>query len=506
MLTTSRQFYIALVAITLLKLALAAWLPLTGDEAYFYIWAKYPGWGYYDHPPMVGWWLQLLLYFGQAEWWLRLPAVVLTSFIAWCIYRVLRGNMGLERARLVAGLYLLAPVSVIAVLISTDTPLVLFSFLSVLALKHALNGANYRWFVLSGVLLGLAFLSKYFAVLLGFAYGVYLLLIRPGRRNTIGLLLLFVAVLPFAGFNAWWNYQHCWDNVLFNLVNRHSGEEVSWREPLTYFVMMVYLITPPLLWFGWQQRGAWLQALRVRELYPWLWVLPLLLFAVLSFSARIGLHWVLAFYPLLFLALPQTMGLGPLRRSVIFMAGFSALHVIGLVIALLLPMDAWKSQPNLHQAIAYGRYTSEFWQSIEPHTEGRVLATDSYVNSAILEYATGKRVRVFGLGSKHGRQDDINTDWRELDGKNMALLLYSERAVASYGRFFDHHSVLPVTVRGSTDYLILGQGFRYQVYRDQVLRRSQQQFYRLPWYLPCGSCYFYDKYFSDEDIARLPRP
>jgi hypothetical protein len=24
-------------------------------EAFFYQWGVYPDWGYYDHPPMVGW-------------------------------------------------------------------------------------------------------------------------------------------------------------------------------------------------------------------------------------------------------------------------------------------------------------------------------------------------------------------------------------------------------------------------------------------------------------------
>jgi 4-amino-4-deoxy-L-arabinose transferase-like glycosyltransferase len=49
------------------------------------------------------------------------------------------------------------------VLVTTDTPLVFFSVASLLAFAR-------QRFLLAGVLLGLAFLSKYFAVLLGLAY------------------------------------------------------------------------------------------------------------------------------------------------------------------------------------------------------------------------------------------------------------------------------------------------------------------------------------------------
>ena len=32
-------------------------LPLSADEAYYAQWAQHPDWGYFDHPPMVAWWM-----------------------------------------------------------------------------------------------------------------------------------------------------------------------------------------------------------------------------------------------------------------------------------------------------------------------------------------------------------------------------------------------------------------------------------------------------------------
>ena len=53
-----------LIAVGLASLALRLWiafaLPITGDEAFFYWWGVFKDWGYYDHPPMVGWLIGLM--------------------------------------------------------------------------------------------------------------------------------------------------------------------------------------------------------------------------------------------------------------------------------------------------------------------------------------------------------------------------------------------------------------------------------------------------------------
>lgn len=500
---TRRIFFLALAGVTLLKLTLAAWLPLTGDEAYFFIWGKYPGLGYYDHPPMVGWWLHAVQLLGTAEWWLRLPAYLMTTFIAWAIYRWLREGWGEERAVLAGLLYLLAPLNVINVLISTDTPLILFSFLSALALQRALGAESYRWFVFSGLLLGLAFLAKYFAVLLGLSYGVYLLVINRSRRNAYGLLLLFVAVLPFAALNLWWNYCHCWDNVLFNFYNRHSGGG-GWMNPVLYFAMLAYVVTPPLLWYGWRRRAELRAAFGRREPFLWLWLLPMAAFALLSYGARIGLHWVLAFYPFLLLLAALVLDLQQLRRSVRFMAWFTLAHVGLLASTLVLPLDIWKAQPSFYQDMVRARYSGEYWAQMQPHLDGYALATGSYVQSAILEHRSGRRVHVFGDASRYGRQDDLLSDFRTLNGGAIAMFLPAGK-VSAYVAYFEQYEVQTITVHGITDHLLLGRGFRYEKYRDEVLRLVRDQYYRLPWFLPAGACYFYDKYFPDEDVKRLPR-
>ena len=73
-LSLPRWLLIAGLGALLLRGWLALTLPITGDEAYFIWWGWLPDWGFYDHPPMIGWWLAALSLVSKAEWWLRLPS------------------------------------------------------------------------------------------------------------------------------------------------------------------------------------------------------------------------------------------------------------------------------------------------------------------------------------------------------------------------------------------------------------------------------------------------
>ncbi|MDH5785000.1 MAG: glycosyltransferase family 39 protein [Chromatiales bacterium] len=500
----SRRLFFHLLWVTLLlKFAWAAWMPLSGDEAYFYLWAKNPGMGYYDHPPMVGWWLTLLLWFGDANWWLRTPAVLLGSGLAYGIYHLLRGVVDEDRAVMAGMLFLLSPLVLLNVIVTTDTPLIIFSFLSAWAFSHAIRENGWRWYLLSGLLLGAAFLAKYFAVLLGLTYAVYILLYRRNRHHITGMLWLSLAVVPFAALNLWWNYCHCWDNVLFNVYNRHtSGGALHVHE---YLLMLIYMVTPPLIWYLLRERKSFLRGLREGDTFLFLLLLPLVLFLVVSVRARIGLHWVLAFYPFLFIALARILSAIQLRRALIFMVGFSLLHVVALVWVLMLPHDYWKSRPAVYDGVLIGFYADEFIKRLDDQGDGYHWATGSYVDSAILEYKSGRRTSVFGKGSKYGRQDDMLTDWRQLDGKNIAVLLYREMEAQAYAGFFHEAEIIRFPVRQRDFYLIRGKGFNYKRYRDDILRYVRDRYYRYPDFLPDGECYLYDRYFPDTDIVRLQR-
>jgi len=177
----------ALAATLLFRFWLSAVAPVTADEAYFILWGRSPDLGYYDHPPMVGWLLAPLAALGDAAWLLRLPALLVPPLVALMVRWALRGRLAGEKAGdadtadLAALAVLLMPVNVWNVLITTDTPLVLFSVAALLVFARAAETDSKRLFLASGILLGLAFLSKYFAVLLGLAFLIWAIVSKkPG--------------------------------------------------------------------------------------------------------------------------------------------------------------------------------------------------------------------------------------------------------------------------------------------------------------------------------------
>ncbi len=495
-------FYAALALTLAFKFWFAVTLPMTGDEAEFVMWGAYPAFGYFDHPPMIGWILTLLLQFSRAEWLMRLPVIVLPALLALALVRYLR-PAGEAKAYGAALAFLLVPANVWNVLITTDTPLVLFAALSALAFALALERESQRLYAASGALLGLAFLSKYFAVLQGFAYLVFVLTQPSGRRSWRGLATVIVSALPFAAINAWWNYEHCWANLLFNVYNRNDNVELLAQNPLLYVLSVLYMLCPVALYQLWRGRallGAQLAEQRTRFFFL-SWAVPLVIFALLSLGKEIGLHWLLSYVPMFFVSTALLLNAAQLRKSVVYLAAFSAVHVAAIVTTSFLPMELWKSS-KLYDGIVFHVKIKELLARLEPFAGKYEFAADGFSPAETASYISGRYFFVFGPASSHGRQDDIETDFRALAGKNILVLRKNPPIRAEYDPYFAKVEYRQFDLYGATYYLVLGEGFDYPRYREQVLRPLRDRYYRLPSFLPVGHCFFCDRYFPDEPYPK----
>ena len=488
-----------LLALLVFRFWFAAVLPMTGDEAYFVLWGEHPAGGYYDHPPMVGWWLSALLAISRAEWVLRLPAVLLPLILAGGAWWLVHPH-GAERARVAALLVLLAPLDVWNVLITTDTPVILFTMLSVLAYVAAQRRASLSFYALAGALLGLAFLGKYFAGLLGLAYLAHVLLIRRDAGRWSGFAVLLAASLPAPIYNLWWNSSHCWVNVLFNFINRHGDAGLSWQNPLSYIGSLVYLATPWLLIALWRHRSTLRQAVQgsvEASAAAWLTIIPFGLFAAMSLTRSIGLHWPASFIPLLFvlaaIALPQDV----LTRLVRWSAGFAALHMLVILVVVITPLDAWKKNTNYND-IVFAVRPNDLLTSLQPYAADYSFAMESYSSAATMTYQARRPFLVFGRGSFHGRQDDFLTDWRAQDGGNILILRRNPPDADKYLPYFRHVEFRTFDLLGTQFNLVLGQGFNYAVYHERILRNIRDRYYRIPAWLPQRGCEFCERYFPDE--------
>ena len=229
------SFTIILIFISLLIRGLLAWLlELGNDEVYYWTYALYPDWSHFDHPPMVGLFIQfttqnLML---DQEFFLRLSSVILGGVNTWLIYRI-----GYRINNSLAGFYaaLLYNTSIYCFVIAgifilPDTPQLFFWLMSLLLLlrilpDRELMAKNRRLLLVACVTIGFALLSKYTSALLWIAAGIYILLYNRNWLKTTELYVsVLISVLIFSPV-IYWNYQHHFISFTFH------GERVSFFSP-----------------------------------------------------------------------------------------------------------------------------------------------------------------------------------------------------------------------------------------------------------------------------------
>jgi 4-amino-4-deoxy-L-arabinose transferase-like glycosyltransferase len=205
----------ALGVLTAVRLAVAAVLPLSPDEAYYWVWSRAPAAGYLDHPPMVADWIRLGTWIvGDSPLGVRLLAPLSTALGTIALARAGRDLSGEWRVGMAAGALLNATLLFGAgsVTMTPDTPLLFFWTLCFAALARvASGGAAFNW-LLAGAMAGLAMDSKYTAVLLAPGILVWLLAAR-GMRVWLGRWPLWAgAALAAAGVAGVvvWNAGHGW--------------------------------------------------------------------------------------------------------------------------------------------------------------------------------------------------------------------------------------------------------------------------------------------------------
>ncbi|MEC5212832.1 4-amino-4-deoxy-L-arabinose transferase-like glycosyltransferase [Polaromonas sp. CG_9.5] len=500
--TLSRWLLGVGLASLLLRLWIAVSFPISGDEAFFYWWGVYPDWGYSDHPPMVGWLIALVrATLGDSIWAIRLPAVLLPLGLGAALWWALK-PVDRVRAAWAVLFFWLAPLNWVYAIITTDTPLIFWSMLSVAALMRAerrpqLDRAAYGLYAVSGVFLGCAFLSKYFSVVLGLTYLVYFVFYR--RERLAGLALLVVCALPGPAINIAYNMSHGWSNIMFNVYNRNEDATFEWRKPLLYFVMMAYLITPAALWLALKHRKALVVTARSQRLLACLVVVPLLFFTLLSAKKVIGLHWVLSFYPFGFAFLAFALPADKLKTCAKGLAVFAGLHVLVVAGLYMTTLDTWRNAKIYPQIVRSIKTADILRQANAP---GTVLMGDSYTAASIYGFERRQYMPVFGVGKFHARQDDMLVDFSLYQGKTIRIITPDKPALEEFQPYFQNVTVQDFMQDGVPFYVVEGTAFNYPAYREGVLGVAFRHFYNIPTWLPMTGCPFCERYCGQ---VRCPR-
>jgi 4-amino-4-deoxy-L-arabinose transferase-like glycosyltransferase len=208
--------------------AVAALLPLSADEAYYWLWSKHLAAGYFDHPPMIAWMIKAgTSLFGDTPFGVRLMGVLLSLPASWFVWRaaaaILKNEDRAAFAALLFNLTLMASVELLAA--TPDMPSVVASaaFAYFLARVQA-TGKGVQWLGV-GIAAGLGLLSKFSMLFLGAGALVWLLVDRNARRWLLTPWPWVAALLAVAIFipNLLWQSRHHWETFAFQFGRIGTG-------------------------------------------------------------------------------------------------------------------------------------------------------------------------------------------------------------------------------------------------------------------------------------------
>ncbi len=389
-----------ILGFTLLRLLLAATVPLLPQEAYYWTWSCHLDWSYFDHPPLAAYGIALsTAIFGQSAFGIKAAAV------AWSL------GWNLLWARLVLTLFNDRRLAFWSLLVlnltvvyqafgigpTPDGPLLFGWVGTVWALWHACACGDTRWWLATGAFAGVALLGKYTAVLL-LPVALLFLLLGPSQRHwlrrpqpwlaTLLALLLFTPVI-------YWNAQHDWASFVFQ-----SGRRVGHMHGLKprYFITLLatqsLMVTPYLfvaaLAVPWQAARAW-RSQRLDDASRLLLtsaLVPLLLFTLVSLRSLVKINWPApAFWPLIILAVRQRLRLGaPWRGAMLGLASSAGIVMLALAAAAV-PDLPWLGDLNTwsgwqQAALRVGRQQ----QAMQAQGQASFVFSPSYKISSLLHF------------------------------------------------------------------------------------------------------------------------
>ena len=435
-------FWLMWALVLIVKIALAASLAPFGDEAWYWQESRHLAWGYSDLPLATAWLIRVgETVLGHSTLAMRAPFLLLGALVPLIMLRLGRRVFGAGPGYCAALLTLALPLlGTLGLLALPDVPLTFASALALDALEGAARTRRWRYWVLLGVALALAWLSHYRAAMLVLTGLVFLCATARGRalwRDPglwLALVLACLGLIPLLLFNL----QHHWAALDFQLLQRNP-----WRfhadalvQPLEQALVCTPLFYALLLW------ALWRALRRRRDGAPWdlfaiCAAVPLaayFVFGLFADDTRFRVHWPLPGYLPLLLILPVLLHEISRRAGSIFVRAALVMLVAGEILAF--SYLALAAIPGGATVLARVKaFPEQFvgWREVsaqtrlllaQPRFADAILVADNFMLAAELDFALDGTRPVYSLDHplnlKHGRAPQLAL-WRR-DEAGLRLL------------------------------------------------------------------------------------
>ncbi len=421
----------AVLFILVLRLAFTGIMGMVPQDAYYFFYSEHPALSYYDHPPAIAYCIKLFTFlFGKKVFVLKLADFVVTALSVLAFYKLAKSFLsthGVQKAFLL--FFSTFMVTILSLISTPDTPLILFWTLSLLALHHALFLDKKIYWIWTGLLMGLAFDSKYTAIFLPAGALLFLLLSHSYRRRLLSpwpwlaLLLFLLTISPVII----WNVQNHFASFKFQSAGRAAAITGQGFTPANFLGVLGHqsAILMPILFFAFffflfkiiKKYRTRLSAVTAEQLFLFCFFIPVFLgFLCISFIYWVKLNWMMPAYITGIIWISRYFNTRWIRYQVLFSLG---VHVILAVEVLFYPVsiqsdDTWVGWKELAQQVKQlqARYPGYF-----------VFSADDYKTSAVLNFYLNEMVYSGNVIGRNALQFDyIGSNLSALTGKSAIFI------------------------------------------------------------------------------------
>lgn len=390
------------LALAVCHLLVAVRAELHPTEAYYWLWSRYPAISYYDHPPMVAWWIWAgTQIFGTTTLGIRIASilsVLATSATLYATGRILFDPAVAARAALWFNVTLLAAVG--GFVATPDAPSTFFWALSFLCLAMLFKTGRGAWWLGVGLSAGLGAISKYTDLFLGLGIVLALVIDRDLRRWFASPWLWAGGALALIAFSPvlLWNHEHGWASFGFQF-GRLAGAGFAPSHLADYVGGQVALLNPFIAVFVVLAVALWLAGPPVRcrrEIGLSLaTIAPLILYMLIHATHdRVDGAWLAPAYPAAALSAAAAAqsyegsrawcGLLRFMRRAAAPVGIAA--VLGVFWFLYFPDAKIPGQPGpLSSFSGWSRLAGDA-DAMRRQAGAAWIATDSYRTAAVLSF------------------------------------------------------------------------------------------------------------------------
>lgn len=403
-------------------------LELYIDEAYYWLWSKSLELSYLDHPPMVAYIIRLFSIFGEDEASIRLSTIFCISIAALFIYLLAKEVYSQKVAFWAFFIFLFSPATTMGyTIITPDSPLIMFFSGSLYFSYLAIKTNSLKNYLLAGLFIGFALLSKYTAILIYGILFIFFIVKMPKRLlNLKPWLAILVSILVFLPVIIW-NYNHNWLSFTFQYHHGSSSEfKILWNKFFEFFGGQFLVFG--ILFFA----ISLIAAIRFKEYYKdssaffiaVSFLFPLLFFLYKALFKKLELNWGIIAYVGGSIFVAAFLVRYNLKK--LFLIGIISSILIGLVLKFPL-FFGLKDRLNPQNRIFGYKDLAMYIKAIKKENEA--IFADHLTTASILSYylkerayiPTKSRISQFSLWDKDMKYQGIQAIYVSKDEREEEL-------------------------------------------------------------------------------------